>query len=887
MVTAALMAACSTEENGMGANKDAVSISTRVTLDSGPAQMRSDGTPQARTDGTPQARTDGTPQTRADGTSAYTSANATLTLCYGSVGSGQKSTFTCASGNWSTTQPLYWQDLKPAGGTYAFFAVVPEMPGDVHKGEVKKDQSNSSTNGKLLRPAGTSSINKGGVGSTRAAGALTAFEASDLLMAYQTTTKSGTLDLNLKHLLSQLQVKLVSVSGSDGLTAAELASATLTIDGLKTQYSLAYTGSNGDATIPTIPSTACPALATATADAAATGLTPYTDGTGNAKNFRFIAPAQTLTAGALTLRFTLTIGGTAHSYTYTSTGQEMNLTAGAITLLTITASRTAATLAGVSVTGWSPLATISGTVGITITGSADTPTGSAPAFSTMKMWMGKKEFTAANGGSAPGTSVSSEPDKTEVPADAHLYSRNNGSWTDASPTPFYVDDVASTDLFYALAENTGPDGNTAIHDTKTGLKDPVAAGPTSMNGGAVALTYSHLLAKLRITLTASGNFSANLAGATISSPAMLPGYTLSYSTDDAITATATGTPAEYLELSAGTDYIVVPQTVSGDFIVALDNGNTYTAKLSSLTLEAGKITTLALTLNLTQTTIKVAVTDWSAGSTANETISIGSISSTGGVSGNDGSFTPAIGDKLDIADAGNSATGTYTYGSSWTSTAPLYWDALNPSGSPYTFNALFTPVTGTDTDAGLVKDYQGGTVSGVTLGNELSFTLSHLMAQVSVTVKPGKGYEDAMAGEITVSLNNLKKLTHINTDGTLTLDDATGALTLDNPTEDDGGGSGNNGNAGNKSFTATALIAPQAVTAGTVLVTVGIKGSNYTLKAPAQSADGFAYLPGRKNSITLTINKSEATLSFKVEGWDTTGSTTEGDGELVEPTTPK
>lgn len=860
MVTAALMAACSTEENGMGANKDAVSISTRVTLGSDPAQMRSDGTPQARTGGTPQ--------TRADGTSAYTSANATLTLCYGSVDSGQKSTFTCAGGSWSTAQPLYWQDLKPAGGTYAFFAVAPEMPGDVHKGEVRKDQS-------------TSSINRGAAGSTRAAGTLTAFEASDLLMAYQTTTKSGTLDLNLKHLLSQLQVKLVSVSGSDGLTAAELASATLTIDGLKTQYSLAYNGTSGNSTSgnggdATIPSTACPALATATADAATNGLTPYTDGTGNAKSFRFIAPAQTLTAGALTLRFTLTIGGTAHSYTYTSTGQEMNLTVGAITLLTITASRTTATLAGVSVTDWSTPAAITGTVGITISGSADTPTGSAPAFSTMKMWKGKEDFTAASGGSAPGTRVPSEPDKTEAPAGAHLYNRSSSSWTDASPTPFYVDDVASADRFYALAENTGPDGSTAIHDAQTGLKDPVAAGPTPMNGGAVALTYSHLLAKLRITLTASGNFGANLAGATISSPAMLPGYTLSYSTGDAITAT--GTPDEYRGLSAGTDYIVAPQTVSGDFTVALGNGNTYTATLSSpLMLEAGKITTLALTLNLTQTTIKVAVTDWGTGSTANETITIGDINSTGGISESDGSFTPATGDKLDIADAGSSATGTYTYGgSSWTSTAPLYWDALNPSGSPYTFNALFTPVAGTDTDAGLVKDYQGGKASDVTFGNELSFSLSHLMAQVSVTVKPGEGYEDATASDITVSLNNLKKLAHIGTDGILTLNDATGALTLGNPTEDSGG----------KSFTATALIAPQTVAAGTVLVTVGINGSNYTLKVPTQPASGFAYKPGKKNSITLTINKSEATLSFKVEGWDTVGSTTEGDGELVEPTDP-
>ena len=574
----------------------------------------------------------------------------------------------------------------------------------------------------MRKDQSTSSINRGAAGNTRAAGTLTAFEASDLLMAYQTTTKSGTLDLNLKHLLSQLQVKLVSVSGSDGLTAAELASATLTIDGLKTQYSLAYTGTSGNSTSgnstsgnstsgnggdATIPSTACPATATATADAATNGLTPYTDGTGNAKSFRFIAPAQTLTAGALTLRFTVTIGGTAHSYTYTSTRQEMNLTVGAITLLTITASRTTATLAGVSVTDWSTPAAITGTVGITISGSADTPHRQRTRLQHHEDVEGEKEFTAASGGSAPGTVAPSDPDKTEAPAGAHLYNRNSNSRTDASLTPFYVDDVASTDRFYAPAENTESDGSTAIHDAQTGLKDPVAAGPTPDERWRRGPHLQPPAGQAAHHADGKRQLRRKPAGATISSPAMLPGYTLSYSTGDAITATATGTPDEYHGLSAGTDYIVAPQTVSGDFTVALGNGNTYTATLSSpLTLEAGKITTVALTLSLTQATIKVAVTDWGTGSTANETITIGSITSTGGVSGSDGSFTPATGDKLDIADAGNSATGTYTYGSSWTSTAPLYWDALNPSGSPYTFNALFTPAAGTDTDAGLVKDYR-------------------------------------------------------------------------------------------------------------------------------------------------------------------------------------
>lgn len=913
---AALMVACSPEDNETQASKDAVSISTRVTQSGNQASAAAT-------------------QTRTDAADApYTSTGATLTLCYGSTAGSQKSAFTYTDGNgWTTTQPLYWQDLKPNADApeaekYAFYAVAPQMPADVNKGEVGKDQGNT-------RAAGSTQA----AGNTQAAGDLTPFEASDLLMAYQTAAKSGQLDLNLKHILSQLQVQLVSGDGADALTADELASATLSINGLQTQYTLAYSGTamgvGADGTGAggtgadagaggTVPSTAFPALATATG-APASGLTPYTDGNDATKSFRFIAPPQALNASALVLKFTLNVGGTQRSYTYTS-GSDIGLSAGAITRMEITATRTALTLGNITVTDWTIPATITGTVTIDITGNTG-GAGSTPAFGSMKIWKGKEAFTGASGGNPTGAEA-----LTEAPAGALEYKKGAGNTWSTTGTPFYIDDVQSADRFYALALNAATSGGNAILDTKTGLNDPLAAGPAQMSRGAVALTYRHLLAKLRITLKAGSGFDDNLLnGAAISTPAMFHAYTLSYNAgaDGAIIATGTGNKSAYNGLSAGTDYIVVPQTTSGAFTVELENGNSYTAS-PSLTLKSGEITTLELTLNPSGIGVTVSVTDWTDAS-ASQTIRIDGINNPGtpGISGG-GSFSPSNGDALKLtyvtsngALSGDATqTATYSYSSSgasgnWTSSAPLAWDAIPASSFSGNFAALYTSSTTTpekDFLTGLATTGSGSsTNSGY--GTALSLTLSHAMSQISVTLKPGEGYKntsgdastgggtpndgtDAMLAALTTRIIRLQGTT---TGYTPTVKaDGTADITLAPAVSDLIGGANATPDVADAPFGNGTLytVPPQTLTADHAIVLKLANGNSYTLKladiekaadagsgtvtkaggssAVTRAGSGTAEKlfgaegkmePGRKYAITITVDETAVSLSGSIEAW--------------------
>lgn len=930
MAATALMTACSPEDSETQANKDAVSISTNVTLSNNLADT---GAMQTRT---------------AASETPYTSSGATLTLCYGSTDSSQKSAFTYTPGaGWTTTAPLYWQDLKPNASApeaekYAFYAVAPQMPTDMTKGAVKTDQSNS--------PA-----------STAGAETLTSFECSDLLMAYRTAAKSGALDLNLKHLLSQLQVQLVSGDGADALTPDELATATLSISGVQTQYALAYsgtasytangsgsdtdtgsnTGSNDtDGSTISVPSIAHPALATGTGNAA-DNLKPYTDGTGAAKSFRFIAPPQTTDANGLVLKFTLTVAGTQRSYTYTSS-DGIALTAGAITRMEITASRTALTLGSITVTDWTTPAAISGTVHIDVTGSADTPDGHAPAFGSMNIWKGQAAFSS-NGGSSS--------DLTAAPASALEYKKTGSTWA-TTGTPFYVDDVAEADRFYALALNVEADG-TPVTSPITGLNDPVAAGPIQMKGGSIAFACRHLLAKLHITLAADANFTGGLlTGATISTPAMSPGYTLSYDGggSDAIIATATGSKAPYATLNPATDYIVAPQDLgSATFTVTLTNGNTYTATLPDLKLEPGKKTILALTLSPSETGITVSVKDWEA-STASKTITIDGITNSGtpGITGN-APFAPTNGDALKLtyvisgdgsSDALSTLPGqsaTYTYSGthpdgSWTANPPLYWDNIAATGFTNRFAALYTYADSSTPEA----DFLTGTAASTTAsggntgyGTPLSLTLSHAMAQISITLVPGEGYKKTDAGSTSTDGNGstgsstddgtndmlaalttrivrlqgiaaASKTPAVKPDGTPDITLSASVSDLIGGTNTTATGGTDNTFENGKVYT----VAPQTLTDDHIILLRLANGNTYTLKlsdieetnadgatgnklfggndgsgsdtdgSTGSSGTGTASIaPGRKYAITITVNETAVSLSGSIEPWkELTGS---------------
>lgn len=240
-----------------------------------------------------------------------------LKLMYSSLTSSQTAVYTDSGTSWSSTAPLYWQQLASEQGKYPFYAV---SPSDAGMTAVPADQSTAD-----------------------------AAKASDLLMAFAEPSYKSTIALNFKHALSMVEVNLTN---GGGMTDAELSGALLTIDGLQTQYTVAGTTATASGT-------------------AATGLKPLKDGA----NFQFIAPAQQLAANGLTMNFTVTINDEPVAYTYKNTA-DLTLVDGKKTVFNISVSKTAIQVA-VAVQDWTIGENRSETLTIAITGTADQVTGTA------------------------------------------------------------------------------------------------------------------------------------------------------------------------------------------------------------------------------------------------------------------------------------------------------------------------------------------------------------------------------------------------------------------------------------------------------------------------------------------------------------------------------
>lgn len=296
-----------------------------------------------------------------------------------------------------------------------------------------------------------------------------------------------------------------------------------------------------------------------------------------------------------------------------------------------------------------------------------------------------------------------------------------------------------------------------------------------------------------------------------------------------------GTATKQYGISSGDTHLVVPQTLAAGsvFSVKLANGNTYTAKLTQdVTLEAGKNTTLTLTLTPTTVGLKTTVADWGEAAAAAEVHLDGLTDGTVAITANEG-------DQLTVTYAQDNLTAVYTYtGGQWTSTAPLYWDDINREGFTGEFSAVYTYKTKTAP----AEDKLTGKATNVTYGSELSFSLAHTTAKLTFTFKAGEGVtEDDIAGFTkTIALNG--------TDYTI---------------------------AGDMHF------APYTLTATDVITLTRPNGNTYIVKLKDlknDTADLFTNSKleaGKHYAITLTVNETSVGIQASIAAWtEVTGSGT-------------
>ena len=499
---------------------------------------------------------------------AYTPTAGNLTVYGNSWASAVKANYGYNSNTegWTCTSktPLYWKDINAeSGNEFVFYAVAPSEPDAAPA--VLKDQSSMEN-----------------------------FTASDLLVARSTVAaKETAIPFELKHVLSQLEINLTTVAGDEKLTSDELASAVVTIDGLKSAYTLAA-GTTAEA----------PVIATAAGDAA-NGMKPCKD---EGKNtFRYITVPQTVTADpGMTLHFTIMSNNQEVKYVY---NHQPTFEAGKKYVYNITITKSNLKVGSVTVTDWADGSseTVLQVEGLTnpegtlsVSGNGITPNdGDALALTYVDgnalSTDAKQHATYTYGGNA-------------WSSDAALIWENIVKATGSEPYKFAA--------FYTPATGTEPQ-----KDYLVGLAT------ASEFGDQLLLSLNHALAKMTITLKAATNSPTDLLSGISTRTVKLTDYTAVAVKADGTADITMADAASDMNITSEASFFVAPQTLGNDNIIVLTrtNGNKYTMKLTDLTdgaqtpaaiftdgkVEAGKHYTITLTVKETSVGITANIAAWS------------------------------------------------------------------------------------------------------------------------------------------------------------------------------------------------------------------------------------------------------------------------------------
>lgn len=548
---------------------------------------------------------------------------------------------------------------------------------------------------------------------------------------------------------------------------------------------------------------------------------------------------------------------------------------------------------------------------------------------TMTLHNNQAAITASISPWTEGTTVSLNTLNIEVPADAtaaglttfemwrnqaqqtdsrtYTFDAAANAWT-AMPHPYYIEEIASTDQFYALHT---PDD--ADKDAITGLKDLLAAGPevlTAASGNtanSLSLSFRHLMAQFAVTLTRGDGFPAGISpeGATLVLPEMTAAYTL-----DGINLTAD--PAQkktYPALTVGNGttptLLLVPQTLATGtvFTVTLGNGQTYQATLpDALTLQPGTKNVLNLTLIPTALAIgSIDVLPWGTvtqdgGDMKSDEIAIANTSLSGISEAGMLYLAATVAGKVAPNGSGTYPV-QYQGGTAGIDTkdgkySPILWDRLDKyaTGSTdklqaYIYTAFFSPSA--TPPANQESDYLAGQSAATPWGTAPDFStadnpagsgngtkLHHLMARLEVNVSFGSEFSAAEKDGARMTTVRNRKVEKIKDDytgvelatvGTGTPGEiATATVVLGKHAESNG------------SYTFAATLAPQTLDmgAGKFLALTLNEGTAQENRYSMSDTGGLTLEAGVRYVYTVTVSKSGLAVGkLEIEPWnERTGS---------------
>lgn len=426
----------------------------------------------------------------------------------------------------------------------------------------------------------------------------------------------------------------------------------------------------------------------------------------------------------------------------------------------------------------------------------------------------------------------------DTPAEVS-YEYSGGEWT-ASPEPYYVEDILPTDRFYAYTSS-------GEKDEATGLTDCLGTEWASLTDNALSLNFKHLLTQLKVNVK-SEDATLELAGATVATPSLISSFKLGVNDKGACVVPGSDKKV-YEGLAVGSSCLMVPQDASGDYVVTLEDGSTFSTVVSGFTLAAGKLNTLTLTLvpyspGGDVTVGDVTVSAWETGEVVD--IAPGTIS---------GITESGV---LEVMDMGSKVSGFYPIiyadgkAGFGTITSPLKW-----SEDPFdvTYWASFNPDAEVAVGSNQQKDYLIGAVE-CPWGTPPAFKLYHKMGRITVTLTSSDGTYDgqALKEAVLTTQRSCKYILEGSQIEKVTSEESTVTFT-------------NNDNG-----TYTATLYPQTLSE----LTLTISGKTYILKQEMKLIDRKVYKLSA--DIGHTVNVSAVT----VVDW---GEIDGGDGTFTEDNT--
>lgn len=450
-----------------------------------------------------------------------------------------------------------------------------------------------------------------------------------------------------------------------------------------------------------------------------------------------------------------------------------------------------------------------------------------------------------------------------------VYTFSGSSWS--SPTPFYLENLAADDAFYARHTPTATDDITQLADVLGNTT------PATISGGGIGIALQHLYAQLTVV-------------ATDYNEASIDGMLMKGEPDDTNTVVPDEESAGTLHATGGTPMIVVPQTLKAGTLISSGG---YSGMLNEdLVMEPGKSYTLTVSTSSTEMKIDVSVDEWGEGGAASAGLVIDGI--TAGSTTTSEGITAQNGDQLDIryidgTSLSSEVEGLYTYkGTAWTGAPALYWDNITKgdTDTQYTFAALYTPAAGGTPE----KDYMSGLSAAADFGSAISLGLKHAMSQLTVKLKAGKGYDDATLqdamAQVTLNTQRLaaKSPITLHPDGKCNyqLDTNSSPYELISTAADKAAITGTAG--------ISCLLAPQEVSNQTIVLTLQ-NGNTYTLELKNISLEttGGGTIgtrttgkltrleAGTAYALTLTVSETEVGITLTLDPWNNQTGT----GELT------